>query len=210
MTDLEELFQQMSVKAVLWILSLPVLLILCVICNTVHYPPSFELTKFYIPALDKSLNSSNDATIAFDFTLKKFSIPVLQSFKSPDVYYDPINVTFYDSPSQDHSIANFTVPEFDLIKDEIEYWGMVNATGLDLDGAKREISAKGFKVFRVGLETSVSYKYYYFWKTKRYGCREGVDVKIGDTGEAEKFGNNFVGIRALIMFNLMVLVFLSS
>ncbi|KAF3338565.1 Protein NDR1 [Carex littledalei] len=205
----EEEFKEMR-KRVQWLLTIPALLILCVIYNTVHYPPSFELKKFYIPALDKSLNSSKDATIAFDITLKKFSIPVLQSFNSPDVYYDPINVTFYDSPSQDHSIANFTVPEFDLIKDEIEYWGMVNTTGLDLDGAKREISANGFKVFRVGLETSVTYNYYNFWKTKRYGYREGVDVKIGDTGAAAKFGNNFVGIRALLMFNFMVLVFLSS
>ncbi|XP_078166301.1 protein NDR1-like [Carex rostrata] len=192
------------------LLAIPTLLILCVIYNTFHFHPSFELNKFYIPALDKSLNSSKDASISFDFTLKKFRIPVLEYFKSPDVFYDPINVTFYDSPSQDHSIANFTVPKFDLTKDEVEYWGMANATGLDLDGAKREITANGFKVFRVGLEASVKYNFFHFWKTKRYGYKEGVDVKIGDTGAAEKFGNDFVGIRALIMLNFMVLVFLSS
>ncbi|KAF3338564.1 Protein NDR1 [Carex littledalei] len=128
------------------------------------------------------------------------------------IYYDPINVTFYDSPSQNHSIANFTILEFNLKEgiSTVDYTGMVNATGFDLDGAKREISANGFKVFRVGLETSVRYDYYLFWKTKRYGYRKGVDVKVGDTGAAAKFGNNFVGIRALVMFNFMVLFFLSS
>ncbi|KAJ3700997.1 hypothetical protein LUZ61_004702 [Rhynchospora tenuis] len=158
------------------------LITIIVFLNIHHTAPLFQVGRLYIPALDKSSNASTNASIIFDLyfqNLERFS----------NVYYDPINVTFYDSPNRNHSVANFTIPELTVkhkprVNDRRVKSGAVNATGLDLEGAKREIAANGFKIFNVSLETSVRYDYYALWKSKRHAYRADVGVKIGDTGAA--------------------------
>ncbi|KAJ4801301.1 NON RACE-SPECIFIC DISEASE RESISTANCE 1 family protein [Rhynchospora pubera] len=177
-------------------------LVLMVVLNIYHFSPSFNVRLLYIPALDKSLNSSTNASIVFDLSftnIEKFS----------NVYYDPVNITLYDSPNQNHSIANFTIPEFTVKAVELNaFSGAVNATGIDFKAAKREIAANGFKVFHVSVETSVRYDYYGFWKTKRYGYRRGEDVKIGDTGAANLGREMFVWFRVALVG--LVVMFLST
>ncbi|KAJ4752548.1 NON RACE-SPECIFIC DISEASE RESISTANCE 1 family protein [Rhynchospora pubera] len=181
---------------------LPLLIILIVLFNIFHFPPSFQLKRLYIPALDKSLNTSTNATITFHFSLRN-------SEQYSNIYYDPIKVTFYENPNHNHSIANFTIPEFyQTSSSEVDYSGTVNATGLDLEAAKREIAADGFKIFHVGLKTSLRYDLYGFWKTGRSGYRSGVDVKIGDTGAANSAQE--ISIWARVTLVGLVIMFLST
>ncbi|KAJ4745600.1 NON RACE-SPECIFIC DISEASE RESISTANCE 1 family protein [Rhynchospora pubera] len=187
-------------------ISLPILVILVVLLNIFHFSPLFYVRRLYIPALDKSLNSSTNASIIFDLSF-------LNMGKLSSVYFDPVNITFYDSPNQNHSIANFTIPEFtaesrEPFEEGKVMSGAVNATGLDLEAAKREIATNGFKVFHLSAETSVRYDFYLFWKTKRYGYRSGEDVKIGDTGAANLGREMFVWFRVTLVG--LVVIFLST
>ncbi|KAF3331291.1 protein NDR1-like protein [Carex littledalei] len=121
-----------------------------------------------------------------------------------NVYYDPINVAFYDGPDQKHPIANFTIPEFyQRERSTVDYSGMVNATGFDFDGAKQEISANGFKVFRVGLETSVRYDFYGFWKTRRPSQKHSIaKLIIPEFYQGEDSTINYSGMMNATGFDL--------
>ncbi|KAJ3700996.1 hypothetical protein LUZ61_004701 [Rhynchospora tenuis] len=182
--------------------SLPFIILFIVLSNIIYIHPSFKLKKLYIPALQKSSNISTDATITFHFSFEN-------SNPFQGVYYDPINVTFYDSPSQNHSIANFTIPKFSQrIDSEVDRRGTANATGLEVEAAKREIATNGFKVFHLGLETSVRYQLYVFWKTKRHGYRRGVDVKIGDSGAANFEVKVWVMVTVVLVVLLIIGIFI--
>ncbi|KAJ3691380.1 hypothetical protein LUZ61_020544 [Rhynchospora tenuis] len=154
----------------------PLALLCIVVFNIYHIPPQFQLEELYIPALDKSINTTSPNTsITFHFYLEAYPIS--------HVYYDSINVTFYANPKHKDSIATFTIPEFDQEENtKVDYGGTVNATGLDFEAAKREITTNGFTLFRVELEASVRYDCFVFWKTGWSGYRRAVDVKITDTG----------------------------
>ncbi|KAJ3705428.1 hypothetical protein LUZ61_009133 [Rhynchospora tenuis] len=162
--------------------------ILIVLLNIFHFSPVFYVRRLYIPALDKSLNSSTNASIIFDLSF-------MNSETLSNAYFDPVNITFYDSPNQNHSIANFTIPEFIVKQFEVK-------------AAKREIAANGFKVFHVSVETMVRHDCYAFWKTKRYVYKRGKDVKIGDTGAANLGKEIFVWFRVALV--CLVVMFLSA
>ncbi|KAJ3700998.1 hypothetical protein LUZ61_004703 [Rhynchospora tenuis] len=186
--------------------SLPLILLGIVLFNTFHVPPLFQLKRLYIPALDKSLNTSTNATITFHFSLEN-----LEPYSK--IYYDPLNITFYDSPNQNNSIAEFTLPDFfEREQSDVDYSGTVNAAGLDLETAKSEIATNGFKVFRVALATSVRYDFYGFWKTGRSGYSRSVDVKIGDTGDANLGTGILTWVLAilvgLMLFFLVIVIFI--
>ncbi|KAJ3705425.1 hypothetical protein LUZ61_009130 [Rhynchospora tenuis] len=195
-----------TIRCYIW---LAIAVIVIVLFNICQVSPLFYVRRLYIPALDKSLNSSTNASIIFDLSFINREI-------LSNVYYDPVNVTFYDSPNQNHSIANFTIPEFTVKQSEYKAFksteevksGVVNTTGLDFEAAKREIAANGFKVFHVSVETSVRHDYYVFWKTKRYVYKRGKDVKIGDTGAANLGKDIFVWFRVTLVG--LVVMFLSA
>lgn len=162
------------------------LLFLVDISNCFFFFPSFELKQFFVQGQSKSFNSSENASILFRIYLSNTMV-------NTKVFTDSINLTFYDGPSQNNSIANFIVPKFYIGRGkEVHYSGMANAIGLDLDDANLEISAHGFKVFRLRLETSVRYEYYWFCKTRRYGYRKGAIAKI--TGETAILVKHFIRI----------------
>ncbi|KAJ3674030.1 hypothetical protein LUZ60_006022 [Juncus effusus] len=169
--------------------------------------PEIKLEMLYIPALNKVLNSSSDTNLTLDVAFFNYGTYV---------YYDPINVTFYDNPNQNHSIANFIIPRFsqdeaddDDGPDVVHKGGTMNTTGLDVLTAVKEIMTNGFKVFRVDLVVSARYKVFFFWKTERHQYNKRFNVKIGDTGDAANIGN-FLGIIGILMLNLSVASFLSS
>ena len=131
--------------------------------------PACALSKFYIP-----LNQTkNLTTLEFELRLKNTN-------KDKGVYYDPINVTFFDSPDRSHSIGSSTITKF--------YQGhkkraTKNGTipNIDRDEVSREAQGNGSKViFWVDLATSVRYKILMF-KTKRDKIKVGVNIEVNGT-----------------------------
>ncbi|KAJ3694856.1 hypothetical protein LUZ60_000233 [Juncus effusus] len=179
-----------------------------------HEPPTSVLESIYFPSLDKNVNSSADTTLTFDITITNHNAFV-------GIYYDPINITFYDSPNRVHCIANFVAPRFHQSGDgEEEKVGTVITNGFDREAAMRNISAEGHWVVRVDLSTSIRYNL--LWSSRMHKYKVGANVKIGDTGikvhhkepaeltsKADKIGSTFGQISFFIL-NLFVLCFLHS
>ncbi|KAJ8763641.1 hypothetical protein K2173_003113 [Erythroxylum novogranatense] len=133
--------------------------------------PKCLLQDFYIPALNRTLNTAANTTLYFHLRLENTN-------KDKRVYYDPVNVTFYDSPNKSHSIANYTIPAFRQgHKKKATKGDAVNTTGLD----RGAVLVHGSAVFRVDMATSVRYKIM-FWKTKREKIMVGADVPVNDQG----------------------------
>ncbi|KAL3612602.1 hypothetical protein D5086_003622 [Populus alba] len=131
--------------------------------------PDCLLTKFYIP-----LNQTSN------LTTPEFELRFKNTNKDKGVYYDPINVTFFDSRNRSHFIGNSTIPKF--------YQGhkkkaTKNSTISNFD---RKVVVQAIPVngsttfFRVDLATSVRYKILMF-KTKRDKIRVGLDFEVNGT-----------------------------
>ncbi|OAY55046.1 protein NDR1 [Manihot esculenta] len=136
--------------------------------------PKCLLQKFYIPALNKTLNPPKNTSLFFELRLENTN-------KDKGVYYDPINVTFFDNPNKNHSIGNFTIQKFyQGHKKKATKGGDFNASGLDVEAISRAIS-NGSAIFRVDIATAVRYKIM-AWKTKRHRITVGADVNINDQG----------------------------
>ena len=131
--------------------------------------PDCLLGKFYIP-----LNqTSNLTTLEFELRLKNTN-------KDKGVYYDPINVTFFDNPNRSHFIGNFIIPKF--------YQGhKKKATKKNISNIDQKVVFQAIPVnrstttfFRVDLATSVRYKILMF-KTKRDTIRVGLNFEVNGT-----------------------------
>ncbi|KAF9672950.1 hypothetical protein SADUNF_Sadunf11G0097600 [Salix dunnii] len=127
--------------------------------------PACALSKFYIP-----LNQTkNQTTLEFELRLKNTN-------KDKGVYYDPINVTFFDSPNRSRSIGSSTITKF--------YQGhkkraTKNGTIANID--RDELPGNGSTAFFwVDLATSVRYKILMF-KTKRHKIRVGAQFAVNGT-----------------------------
>ncbi|KAJ4832437.1 hypothetical protein Tsubulata_017099 [Turnera subulata] len=137
--------------------------------------PNCSLEQFYIPSLNQTLNSTRDTNLTFVVALKNTN-------KDKGVYYDPVNITFYDSPNRSHSIGNYTIPKFRQGHNKKAMKnGTVETTGLDRQAVFRAVSANGSAVFRVDLATSVRYRIIFF-KTKRHKIRVGGNVEVNGNG----------------------------
>ncbi|KAK6154402.1 hypothetical protein DH2020_008650 [Rehmannia glutinosa] len=144
------------------------------------YKPTCSIQHFYVPALNKSDNSSANHTIFFDLKLDN-------NMKDKGVHYDNINLTFFYTQNDSRLlIANYTVPAF--------YQGhgkkarrknLVEASGAPWAAAVSNGSTVGF---RVGLATRVKFKIM-FWYTKRHSLVVGGDVAVdGSGGKVKKKG----------------------
>ncbi|KAJ3694818.1 hypothetical protein LUZ60_000195 [Juncus effusus] len=191
------------------------LIILCLfLTNYVRFSPTTTLEKIYIPSLDKNKNSSTDTTLTFEIKLKNLNNWI-------SLYYDPVNITFYDNPNRLHSVANFTAPHFDQGWGvETKKGGTVNTTGFDREAAMKSISANGYWIIRVDLVTSFRYKAW--WKSRTQKYKVGADIHLGDTGikvhhkdkarlvsGATKIGSSFERF-GFILISLFVAWFLCS
>ncbi|XP_012070741.1 protein NDR1-like [Jatropha curcas] len=136
--------------------------------------PKCFLQEIYVPALNQSSNSPSNTTLFFQLKLENTNIV-------KGVYYDPVNVTFFDSPNRTHSIGNFTIPKFyqGRNKKAIKS-GEINDTGLDIEAVLRAVS-NGSVVFRVDMATSVRNKFVVF-KTKRRRINVGAYVNVSNQG----------------------------
>ncbi|KAF9666935.1 hypothetical protein SADUNF_Sadunf16G0280400 [Salix dunnii] len=116
-------------------------------------------------------------------TTLEFELRLKNTNKDKGVYYDPINVTFFDSSNRSHSIGNFVVPKF--------YQGhKKNARkNFTISDINRELVIQAIQAipvnrstafFRVDLATSVRYKILMF-KTKRDKIKVGVNIEVNGT-----------------------------
>ncbi|KAL3636804.1 hypothetical protein CASFOL_019103 [Castilleja foliolosa] len=142
--------------------------------------PTCTIQRFYVPALNKSQNSTSNHTITFDLKLDN-------GMKDKGVHYDNINLNFSYQNGSALLIANYTVTGF--------YQGhgkKATRKNLAVDGGavpwEAAVNAvlNGSTVdFRVDLATRVRYKIM-FWNTKRERVVVHGDVEVDSSGEKAK------------------------
>ncbi|XP_057950572.1 protein NDR1-like [Malania oleifera] len=133
--------------------------------------PTCSIEAFYVPALNKSANSSSNTSIYFDLRLKNGN-------KDKGIYYDALNLTFYYGPTPNLSVANASFAPFRQGNNKKTDRRMtVDARGVPWKAVPRNGSA----VFRVDLETKVRFRILVF-KTKRHGIKVGAPVEVNDQG----------------------------
>ncbi|XP_038686527.1 protein NDR1-like [Tripterygium wilfordii] len=134
--------------------------------------PKCSIDKFYIPALNKTLNSTKNTTLYFELKLANPN-------KDKGIYYDPLNLTFFDSSNRSHRLGNSIVNRFYQGRQKKAFKG----GNVDFGSAVvRAVSRNGSAVFRVDMVTKVRFKIMIWFKTKRYMIRVGADVQVNDQG----------------------------
>ncbi|XP_021899273.1 protein NDR1-like isoform X2 [Carica papaya] len=146
--------------------------------------PSCSIQYFYLPGLNKTLNSTRNHTLYFMVRLDNTN-------KDKGVFYDSVNLTFFDFPNRSHVIGNYTIPKFRQgHKKKAEKNGNVET---NWRAVSRAVWPNSTAVFRVDLATQVRFKII-FWKTKRQKIMVGADVVVNDTGTFDHKANK-KGIR---------------
>lgn len=140
--------------------------------------PKCSIQNFYVPALNKTLNSRLNTTLNF---MVRFDNPN----KDQGIYYDDVHVTI--SNTNNTTISNYTVPKFyQGHKKKAKKWAQV--LPLNNQTVLRAVLPNGSAVFRLDLKTRVRFKVL-FWKTKRHGIEVGADVEVNSEGaKAQKKG----------------------
>ncbi|XP_031250116.1 protein NDR1-like [Pistacia vera] len=134
--------------------------------------PKCSIQDFYLPALNKSLNSPHNTTLYF--TLK-----LVNTNTDKGVYYDPVNFTIVNKANATDYIGNYVVPKFyQGHKKKARKHGSVK---VDKRVLSRVVFSDGTAIFRVDLATAVRFKIM-AWKTKRHRIRVGADVMVNDHG----------------------------
>ncbi|XP_024977063.1 protein NDR1-like [Cynara cardunculus var. scolymus] len=141
--------------------------------------PVCSIQDVYIPALNKTRNSTSYQSIYLDLKLDNEN-------KDKGIYYDPVDITLHyyvnGSNSDFIRIANYTIRGFyqgHQKKTRRKNW--TDTYGVPWDAAVRTMNGGGKVVFRVNLETAVRFKIL-FWKTKRHGLIVGADFDVNDVG----------------------------
>ncbi|KAF5728374.1 protein NDR1-like [Tripterygium wilfordii] len=137
-----------------------------------HSNPQCSIREFYIPALNKTLNSTKNTTLYFELKLSNPN-------KEKGIYYDPLNLTFFDSTNRSHALGRTIVYGF--------YQGhqkkALKSGNIDFGEAVfRAVSSNGSAVFRVDMVTKVRFKLMIWFKTKRKTIWVGADVQVNDQG----------------------------
>jgi hypothetical protein len=139
--------------------------------------PTCSIQYFYLPILNKTLNTTTNTTLFFQLKLDNGN-------KDKGIYYDPVNLTFYDNPNRSHVMGNHTIPGF--------YQG--HKKKAKKDGAlevnttlvTKAAYPNGTAYFRVDLATAVRFKIM-AWKTKRHKLMVGADVEVTDQGNGKVY-----------------------
>ncbi|XP_010466260.1 PREDICTED: protein NDR1-like [Camelina sativa] len=149
--------------------------------------PKCSIQNFYVPALNKTLNSRVNTSL-------NFMVRCDNPNRDQGVYYDDVrltlstaNTTKTNSSAPPVFVGNYTVPKFyQGHKKKAKKWGQVSP--LNNQTVLRAVFPNGSAVFRLDLRTQVRFKIM-FWKTKRYGIDVGADVEVnGDGVKAHKKG----------------------
>ncbi|XP_062169277.1 protein NDR1-like [Alnus glutinosa] len=138
--------------------------------------PKCSIQYFYLPALNKTLNTPTNSTLYFLLRLDNGN-------KDKGIYYDALNLTFHDNPNRSlsHLIGSHTIPGF--------YQGHQKKAkkGGDVQVNTTLVSRSGFPngpaIFRVDLATAVRFKNIFWkWKTKRRQFVVAANVEVNDQG----------------------------
>ncbi|KAL1197355.1 Protein NDR1 [Cardamine amara subsp. amara] len=140
--------------------------------------PKCSIQNFYVPALNKTLNSRDNTTL-------NFMVRCDNPNKDQGIYYDDVHLTI--SNTNNTTIANYTVPKFyQGHKKKAKKPGQV--LPLNNQTVLRAVLPNGSAVFRMDLKTQVRFKII-FWKTKRERIEVGADVEVNGNGtKAQKKG----------------------
>ncbi|KAJ0103440.1 hypothetical protein Patl1_04316 [Pistacia atlantica] len=172
--------------------------------------PKCSIQDFYLPALNNSLNSTDNATLYFQLKLRNPNI-------LKGIYYDPVNVTVFNKFNTTTHIRNYVVPDFyQGFRKTAEKDGSVNFN----EGAvSRAAFDNRTAVFRVDLVTAVRFKSF-VWKTKskRHQIMVGADVEVNDQGtkvnqKNVKLSQAPLSLRfccvVAVLFNFLVFILLN-
>ncbi|CAL9221634.1 unnamed protein product [Arabidopsis halleri] len=159
------------------------------ITTLVHHTPRCSIHYFYIPALNKSLNSSDNTTLNFMVRLKNINV-------RQGIYYDDIHLSFSTSFNNSSLlVANYTVPRFyQGHEKKAKKWGQV--LPLNNQTVFQAVLPNGSAIFRVELKMQVKYKVM-SWKTKRYKLKASVNLEVNEDG-ATKVKDKEDGIKMKI------------
>lgn len=137
--------------------------------------PTCSIQYFYIPALNKTLNSTQNTTINIHLKLDNGN-------KDKGINYDAVNLTFYYPPNNtQHPIGNKTIRQFyQGHKKKATKKESVDTRGVNWEEVSRAVSNRTV-VFRVDLVTAVRIKIMW-WRTKRRKLMVGGDVEVNDQG----------------------------
>ncbi|KAH0880123.1 LOW QUALITY PROTEIN: hypothetical protein HID58_067517, partial [Brassica napus] len=164
-----------------WLIIIAGLIILIVWINlrpTGSDIPKCSIEYFYVPALNKTLNSRLNTTL-------NFMVRLANPNSEQGIYYDDVHLSF--SSVTYVFIANYTVPRFyQGRKKKAKKWGQV--VPLNNQTVLEAVLPNGLASFRINLKTQVRYKNS-FWKTRRFGVVVGAEVGVnGDGVKANKKG----------------------
>lgn len=162
--------------------------------------PTCSVEFFYVPALNRTLNSPGNTTVYLNLRLNNGN-------KDKGIFYDNVNLTVY-------YVHNISVPEGKkLINDTFIpafYQGHkkkatkpANVSAAALDWAL--VRANKTALFRVDLATAVRFKIM-AWKTKRHRLVVGADLEVDESGTKvkPKKGAKLSGARKNGCFSLQV------
>ncbi|KAK4398475.1 hypothetical protein Sango_1323000 [Sesamum angolense] len=176
--------------------------------------PTCSIQDFYIPALNRSDNSTatrNNHTIRFDLKLDN-------GMKDKGVHYANISLTFFYNSTV--PIANFTVPEFYQGHNKNTHRrALVDASGLPWAEARDAVANGSTLSFKVRLATRVKYKIM-VWYTKRHSLVVGGDVVVNDSGQkvnrkgiklksgAPDPATQWMRVMPFLIFTFLIILFL--
>ncbi|XP_057464988.1 protein NDR1-like [Actinidia eriantha] len=134
--------------------------------------PVCSIQDIYVPALNKSANSTDATNIYFNLKLDNEN-------KDKGIYYDALNLTFFYAPNKSLPIGNRTFPQFHQgHKKNTRRTGWVETRGVPWEAILNGSAAS----FRVDLATAVRFKIM-AWKTKKHKLVVGADVEVNDHGQ---------------------------
>ncbi|XP_073017051.1 protein NDR1-like [Primulina eburnea] len=150
--------------------------------------PTCSIEKFYVPALNRTTNSTYNHSISFQLQLAN-------RMKYKGVRYNNISLTFlYGVKDSSSSIANYTVEAFyQGHKKKATRVALVQATGVPWEAAIEAVSNGSTVNFGVRLVTRVKFKIM-FWYTKSHQLEVAGDVAVGSGGK--KVNENGIKLKS--------------
>lgn len=169
--------------------------------------PRCSIQDFYLPALDKSVNSPHNTTLYF--TLK-----LVNTNYDKGIYYDPLTVTIANKANTSDHIGTCIVPKFyQGNKKKARKNGTVK---VDKRVLSRAVLPGGTAVIRVDLATAVRFKII-AWRTKRRKIKVGGEMVVNDHGKINeknvKLSQATISLRFCVkvgvILNFFVFIFLN-
>ncbi|KAL8226489.1 hypothetical protein R6Q57_016321 [Mikania cordata] len=146
--------------------------------------PILSIQDIYIPALNKTLNSTADQRIYLDLKLDNGN-------KDKGIFYDTLNISLHYQTNDSNAIIGVPISNYTL-------WGFyqghnknarrknwLDTYGVPWDAAVEVIAGGKLAVFRVDLTTVIRFKIL-FWKTKKHRLVVGTDFGVNDMGKKER------------------------